>query len=106
MKTIVYNKLVRDRIPEIIEAAGKTCVCQTLTDARYCVLLSEKLLEEVKEYLESGSIEELCDIEEVLRAILAHQGVGMDEFERLRQKKLESRGGFVKRLFLKEVRET
>ena len=48
MKT--FYKLVRDRIPEIIEADGKTCVCETLSDEEYIRLLDEKLNEELAEY--------------------------------------------------------
>ena len=51
MKEIEYNKLVRDRIPEIIEADGKTCVCETLSDENYLRLLDQKLNEELAEYL-------------------------------------------------------
>ena len=54
-----YNKLVRDRIPEIIKADGKTCVCETLSDEHYLYLLDQKLNEELAEYQESKSLEEL-----------------------------------------------
>ena len=70
MRTKVYNKLVRDKIPEIIEASGKTCTCETLRDGQYIEFLNQKLLEEVNEYLESGLVEELADIGEVMHAIL------------------------------------
>ena len=68
MRTKVYNKLVRDKIPEIIEASGKTCTCETLRDGQYIEFLNQKLLEEVNEYLESGLVEELADIGEVMHA--------------------------------------
>ena len=57
-----YNKLVRDRIPEIIKADGKTCVCETLSDEHYLYLLDQKLNEELAEYQESKSLEELADL--------------------------------------------
>ena len=50
MSTIQYNKLVRDRIPEIIEASGKRCVYSTLSDEEYLARLDEKLNEELAEY--------------------------------------------------------
>ena len=61
-----YHKLVRDRIPEIIESDGKTCVCETLSDEEYIRLLDEKLNEELAEYQESKSLEELADLLEVM----------------------------------------
>ncbi len=54
MKTTTYNKLVRDKIPEIIEQSGKTCKCEVLSDEQYIQMLNEKLLEEVNEYFESA----------------------------------------------------
>lgn len=105
MKTITYNKLVRDKIPQIIEQAGKTCVCETLSDEQYIQMLNEKLLEEVKEYLESGTVEELADIDEVMHAILAFKDVSIEEFQKIRLDKLNARGGFLNKILLKEVIE-
>lgn len=50
MKQIQYNKLVRDRIPEIIEASGKTCVTEILSDEAYLKMVDAKLDEEFAEY--------------------------------------------------------
>ncbi len=105
MSSVIYNKLVRDKIPEIINATGKTCVCEPISDGLYLEKLNEKLLEEVQEYLESGTLEELADIGEVMHAILAYKHITLDEFQRVRTEKLEARGGFEKRLLLKEVKE-
>lgn len=105
MKTIIYNKLVRDRIPEIIEKSGKTCVCEVLSHEHYIKKLNEKLVEEVKEYLESESVEELADISEVIHSILNFKNVNIEEFKRVRLEKLEARGGFMNRILLKEVIE-
>jgi len=66
----IYNKLVRDNIPEIMIKNGAKPVTRILTEEEYLKELNKKLLEEVNEYLESGSIEELADIEEVIIAIL------------------------------------
>ena len=105
MNIKVYNKLVRDRIPEIIEASGKSCACETLSDERYIELLNKKLQEEVTEYLESGTLEELADIGEVMHAILDYKGIPLEEYQRVRNEKLQERGGFIKRILLKEVTE-
>ena len=58
----IYNKLVRDRIPEIIEADGRKCETVILSDEEYIAALDKKLSEELAEYLESGSLEELADL--------------------------------------------
>jgi predicted house-cleaning noncanonical NTP pyrophosphatase (MazG superfamily) len=105
MKRIEYHKLVRDRIPEIIEAAGKTPVTEVLSADDFLVMLHEKLDEEVKEYHETRSIDELADLVEVVYAILDFRCVPHQEFEELRQLKRERRGAFHKRLILKGVIE-
>jgi predicted house-cleaning noncanonical NTP pyrophosphatase (MazG superfamily) len=105
MKTTTYNKLVRDKIPQIIKQSGKTCVCEVLSDEKYIQMLNEKLLEEVNEYLESGTLEELADIGEVMHAILAFKNISIEEFQKARLEKLEARGGFSERILLKEVIE-
>ncbi len=96
----VYNKLVRDNIPEIMESKGVTPVTRILTEEEYLQELNRKILEEVNEYLESGEVEELADVEEVLRAILALKGVSYEEFDSLRNAKVLKRGSFSKRIYL------
>ena len=98
-----YHKLVRDRIPEIIQGAGKTCVYETLSDKDYIALLDQKLNEELAEYQESKSIEELADLLEVMQAVAKARGWTMEELERVRSDKASERGGFEKRILLKEV---
>lgn len=98
-----YDKLIRDRIPEIIAQSGKTCVVETLLDSDYFDYLSRKLVEEAKEFLESRDTEELADLEEVLLAILEYKSVSYAELEGIRLKKAKDRGGFKKRLLLKQV---
>ena len=103
MTTIKYNKLVRDRIPEIIEASGRKCVCATLSDEAYLAMLDAKLNEELAEYQESKSMEELADLLEVIRAVAAARGSSIDEVEAIRRDKAAKRGGFEKKILLTEV---
>ena len=105
MKTITYHKLVRDKIPEIIEKDGKQCVCSVLSDEDYILLLDRKLDEELKEYQESKSMEELADLLEVIRAVALARGSSIEEVEQIRINKVEKRGGFDKRILLESVTE-
>ena len=105
MPTKTYYKLVRDRIPEIIEADGKTCVCETLSDEDDLTLLDQKLNEELTEYQESKSLEELADLLEVMQAAVKARGWTLEDLERVRADKAAKRGGFEKKILLKEVRE-
>ncbi|MDO5566152.1 MAG: nucleoside triphosphate pyrophosphohydrolase [Planctomycetia bacterium] len=102
--TQYYNKLVRDEMPAIIRNAGKEAVVKTVDKGECLRLLDLKLQEEVNEYQESKSLEELADICEVIRAIADEKGVTWDELEKIRQRKLDERGGFKKRIVLIEVR--
>ena len=90
----IYNKLVRDKIPEIIEADNCVCSTRIMDDEEYLQALNTKLQEELKEYLESGEVEELADIEEVLRAILDVKNTSYSDFETLRLNKVNKRGAF------------
>ena len=105
MKAIAYKKLFRDRIPEIIEEDGKHCVCSVLSEEDYVRLLDQKLDEELKEYQESKSMEELADLLEVIHAVALARGSSMEEVEQIRIKKAEKRGGFEKRILLETVME-
>ena len=105
MRSIIYNKLVRDRIPEIIEASGKTCKTDILSQADYLHMLDAKLDEELAEYHKDQNIEELADLLEVIRAAAIARGYTLDELEQTRAEKAAKRGGFKKRILLKEVYE-
>lgn len=105
MKKTVYRKLVRDKIPEIIEQAGQTCACSVLSDDEYLKMLDEKLNEELAEYQESKSMEELADLLEVVRAVALARGSSPEELEEIRRQKAEKRGGFEKKILLEEVTE-
>ena len=98
-----YQKLVRGHVPEIIEADGKTCVWETLSDEDYLRLLDEKLNEELAEYQQSKSLEELADLLEVLGAVVTARGYTWNQQTTLRKEKRDQRGGFEKRILLKEV---
>ena len=105
MPKISYHKLVRDRIPEIIAADGKTCTVETLSDADYLTMLDAKLDEELAEYHKEPSVEELADLLEVIYAVAKARGWSVEELERVRKEKADSRGGFEKKILLKEVQE-
>ena len=98
----VYNKLVRDNIPEIIEKEGKKVTTKILNDKEYREKLNRKLQEEVKEYLEDNNVEELADIVEVIYGILNSMNVSVQEFEEVRKGKADKKGGFEKRIYLIE----
>lgn len=100
---IVYNKLVRDKIPEIIEADGKTCKTRILDDEEYLAALEEKLNEEVAEYQKDKNLEEMADVLDVLQAICVAKGYSLEELEAMRAKKAEKRGGFADKIFLETV---
>ena len=76
-----YNKLVRDRIPEIIEASGKNCVTEILSDADYLKMLDAKLDEELAEYHKDQTVEELADLLEVIFAAATARGCELEQLE-------------------------
>jgi len=98
------SKLVRDRIPEIIEHANKIPITHIAGDEEYAKKLKLKLQEEIAEFLESESEEELADVLEVVYSICDLKGINRDEIEEIRKKKAEERGGFEERIVLDEVR--
>jgi len=101
----VYNKLVRDKIPEIIRASGKIPVTREIRDLNEMdEMLMFKLDEEIQEYKHSKDPEELADIMEVLRALAVHiHGMATDELEEMRAVKERERGGFREGLVLEQV---
>ncbi len=105
MKRTKYCKLVRDRIPEIIEKQGKTCVTEILTQQDYLRMAEEKLNEELSEYQQSKSLEELADLLEVMEAVVLARGNTWEELIALRDEKRQNRGGFQSHMMLKEVIE-
>ena len=102
---ISYNKLVRDRIPEIIESSGKSCTTEILSAEDYLRMIDAKLDEELAEYHKDQNIEELADLLEVIRAAVIARGYTIEDLEQVRAEKAAKRGGFGKRILLKEVYE-
>ena len=105
MKKIEYHKLVRDRIPEIIESSGKTCVTEILSDDEYLRMIDTKLDEELAEYHKDQNIEELADLMEVIYAAAIARGYTIEQLEKVRAEKAEKRGAFQKKILLVEVTE-
>lgn len=95
-----FNKLVRDKIPAIIEAAGERPVTRILEDGEYLRCLEQKLDEETAEYHEGKNLEELADILEVVYALAEAAGHSREELLSVYEKKHEARGGFAGRVFL------
>ena len=100
---IEYDKLIRDKIPEIIENSGKKCIVEEMDTDTYIRYLDIKLNEELAEYQSDKSLEELADLLEVIYAVTLARGYSVEELERIRKEKAEKRGGFEKRLRLKGV---
>ena len=105
MKRVVYKKLVRDRIPEIIEASGKTCTIEILSDENYLLMVDAKLDEELAEYHKDQNIGELSDLLEVIYAATKARGYSIEQLEAVRAEKAAKRGAFDKKILLKEVIE-
>ena len=101
---ISYNKLVRDKIPEIIKVSGKTCETGVLSDEEYLQMLDKKLDEELAEYHKDQNIEELADLLEVLYATAKARAYSIEELEQVRIEKQKARGGFDMKILLKSVR--
>ena len=99
MTEMVYNKLVRDKIPELIQSQGEMPHTRVLSDAEYTDALQQKLQEETKEFLCEKNLEELADILEVVYALADVIG-NREELMQVYAKKHESRGGFEKRIHL------
>lgn len=103
MKQIIYNKLVRDQIPEIIESSGKRCTVEILSDKDYLRMVDAKLDEELAEYHKDQNIEELADLLEVIYAATKARGYSIKQLEAVRAEKAVKRGAFDKKILLKSV---
>ena len=98
-----YGKAIRDKIPEIIRESGATCTVETLPNDEFLLELEKKLGEEVEEYLQSKSPDELADLIEVIYRIVELRGISLEKLEKIRLEKAEKRGGFTKNLYLVET---
>lgn len=98
-----YNKLVRDKIIEIIEKGGEEAVFHIADDQEYWEKLKEKLREEVEEFIKDSRIGEIADILEVIDAICEYRNFNNKELEKVKNKKAEDRGKFEKRIVLDEA---
>ena len=100
-----YHKLVRDKIPMIIENSGKVCITEILSNQDYLYMIDAKLDEELEEYHKEQNIEELADLMEVIYAAAIARGYTLDQLEKVRAEKAAKRGAFAKKILLKEVHE-
>lgn len=106
MSETVHNKLVRDKIPDRIRESGREPVTENLTDDEaFLKALDAKLQEEVAEYIENPSMEEIADVLEVLEAIVAIRRFPQAELRRKKNQKALKNGTFHDRVFLKKVVE-
>lgn len=97
---IEYNKLVRDKIPQIMYNNNEKPITRILDDTEYCKYLDLKLKEEVEEYIESNQLEELADILEVIFAIAESKNCPVNQLMQIFQNKHNERGGFKNKIFL------
>lgn len=101
----IYHKLVRDKIPYIIANSGSKPKTRILNNDEYLVYLKLKLQEELDEYLDSNKLIELADLLEVIYAIIEHNGISIEEFEKIRLTKRKNKGGFSKKIKLERVED-
>ncbi|MBQ4542288.1 MAG: nucleoside triphosphate pyrophosphohydrolase [Clostridia bacterium] len=102
----IFNKLVRDKIPEIIEANGEIARCRILDKQEFKAELEKKLFEEYNEVLESAGnerVEELADMLEILKALAEVEGSNLEQVIQVAEEKAKKRGAFEKRIFLEKT---
>lgn len=101
-KNMKYNKLVRDKIPEIIKQRGEKCKIHIAGDKEYWQKLKEKLQEEIKEFFKKETIEEMADILEIIDAMCGYKRFNKRKLESAKKKKMRERGRFKKKIILEE----
>lgn len=99
----IYNKLVRDKIPQVIEASGSKYEIRIADKKEHYELLEAKLKEEVSEFLEAKNLEELADVMEVLFGLADNLGYSEEELLKKREEKKDERGGFKEGIVLDKV---
>jgi len=97
-----YNKLVRDKIPEHIKSRGGIPVTHIADDKEYWEKLKEKLQEEINEFIEAESYEEMADVFEVIDAITDYKKFNKEELQKVKNKKAEEKGKFKNKIILEE----
>jgi len=99
-----FNKLVRDKVPQTIKQKGILSVIHIASRDEYWRKLKDKLHEEVKEFVESESVEELADVLEVLDAMAKFKKFKKNKRSSAKNKKAKERGKFKKRIILEETK--
>ena len=99
-----YNKLVRDRIPEILAQAGYTYETTTMDEQEYQQALREKLVEEALEAVTASEIQqlitELADLYEVIDTLMSDNNIDPDTVRAEQEWRRQERGGFAQRIRL------
>ena len=99
----IYNKLVRDKIPEVIAEKGNKFTTHIAGDNEYLQALRDKISEEIQEFYEDPCAQEMADILEVLDALTEYHGIQRAQVEEVKKSKNEKRGKFQKRIILESV---
>ena len=99
----IYNKLVRDKIPEIILKDNAKPITHIASNDEFLIKLYDKLIEEFNEFKQEPNQEEMGDILEVIESIIEHYRFDRDEIEKIRLNKKSTRGGFDKKIILDKV---
>ena len=101
-----HNKLVRDKIPDIINSEkNKKAIFRIMEKDEYLKELNKKLIEESKEFIEKNDVEELADVMEVIISIMKEKNINWEQVEKIRKEKKENRGGFENKVFLESVED-
>lgn len=104
----IYNKLVRDKIPNIIKEKNETPVVKILDDLEYKEALEKKLYEEYQEVIEASGedrVEELADVLEIIKALAKLENKTLEDVIKVANKKVDKRGAFEEKIFLEKVIE-
>ena len=104
----IYNKLVSDKIPNIIKEKKETPVVKILDDLEYKEAVEKKLYEDYKEVIEASGedrVEELADVLEIIKALAKLENKTLEDVIKVANKKVDKRGGFEEKIFLEKVIE-
>lgn len=104
----IYNKLVRDNIPDIIKENGRIPICRVLDDEEYKKELEIKLYEEYKKVIEAKGddrIEELADMIEIIKSLASLENKSLEEVMKKATEKMKKNGAFDEKIYLEKVIE-